>query len=516
MLNSLLFTLLFGSYYLHSHSYFMLRPEALLFFALIFLSLLAVFHVLRSLKCRWLFDSLLLILAADLSFGIFHATYIFFKNVGGGKPAGYLSIAALFFLLIGIGGLIRNKIRSIAGVLLLTTLVSTVVTYPFTSKPFIKIVKNATPTEALRKPNVFFIILDEHIGLEGIPSVSEKARRLKKSLMERYAQDGFRLFSRAYSNSGLTGNSIPGILNSRIISNRKGEFENGVLRHNRLLEKLQAEGYRLFIYQSNFMDFTHSANVVVEKSMTYDIYSMGLLQAAPIPILNKTLILTSNFVEWYHSQSLKEIFYTLLKHRWSLLSPFAVEPVVHEMEKDLLSHPEGTVFFAHLLAPHFPYIYGDDGRIINPFLWETDDCFGCPKEVRNTPELREKKYVLYLNQVEWLQKTLQPLLRQHGTFVILSDHGSRISLNAMHGDTADRLTTQDYVDTYSAFVAVKKNGAGIVDKQQTVLRIVAEIFSLESPQRLQDMEFSKIYLPLDEESEDASEKEVVAKEMPAF
>ncbi|GEM_PF-2807757 len=536
LLNLLLFTLLFGSYYLHFHSYSMTRPESLLFFLVLFLGLLAPWLLCRLLKCDWVFYAPLLILSLDLSLGIFYSFYLFCKSAAGGsKEIAYTSIFFFGFFLFFIGFHIRSRIQSIARVLFLTTLLLTVVTYPFSSNPFIRVShETRTPSPVPgNKPDLFFIILDEHIGIDGIPLSWESGKRLKETLIQNYGQNGFLLFTKAYSNNGFTGNSIPGILNSKVVLSRQGVFEKGVLLQNRLLEKLYREGYRINVYQSNFMDFTRSPDIPIRKSMTYNMYSMGLLQAAPLPVTDKLLILSANFAESYHSQPLKKISLALFKHDWKLLSHLASEPVFREIAADLNTSPRNTVFFVHLLMPHYPYAYGDDGRILKPALWEANDCSDCGKDMRNTVEGRQKKYLLYFNQVRHLYEELNQLFEQarrlgiyeESSFVLISDHGSRISLNLMDANHASQLTPQDYTDMFASFVAVKKGAYNpsfykdrgpLIEDELPTVKIIGEFFSLALESDLSRPELTKVYLSPGPEGDDTAELDPAEKEMVRF
>ena len=62
-------------------------------------------------------------------------------------------------------------------------------------------------------PVLLHLVLDEHIGVEGIPSELENAGDIKEKLISFYESNGFRLFGRAYSEYYNTWNSISHFLN---------------------------------------------------------------------------------------------------------------------------------------------------------------------------------------------------------------------------------------------------------------------------------------------------------------
>ena len=62
-------------------------------------------------------------------------------------------------------------------------------------------------------PRIIHLILDEHIGLEGIPTDIPEGRTVKNQLLEFYRKYGFMTFGGAYSHYFLTIDSIPHLLN---------------------------------------------------------------------------------------------------------------------------------------------------------------------------------------------------------------------------------------------------------------------------------------------------------------
>ena len=68
------------------------------------------------------------------------------------------------------------------------------------------------PAPANGLPTIVHIILDEHIGIEGIPDVPD-GRETKALIKSFFRSHGFRLFGHAYSRYADTRNSIPSMLN---------------------------------------------------------------------------------------------------------------------------------------------------------------------------------------------------------------------------------------------------------------------------------------------------------------
>ena len=62
-------------------------------------------------------------------------------------------------------------------------------------------------------PAIVHIILDEHIGFDGLPTDNPHTPAVRAALDRFYLGHGFRVFGRAHSDFAFTGNSIPEILN---------------------------------------------------------------------------------------------------------------------------------------------------------------------------------------------------------------------------------------------------------------------------------------------------------------
>src|SRR5207245_3601634 len=71
---------------------------------------------------------------------------------------------------------------------------------------------NAVPLNATL-PAIVHIILDEHIGLDGLAPDNPRTPAVRQALDQFYLGNGFRVFGRAHSDYAFTTRSIPEILN---------------------------------------------------------------------------------------------------------------------------------------------------------------------------------------------------------------------------------------------------------------------------------------------------------------
>jgi arylsulfatase A-like enzyme len=100
---------------------------------------------------------------------------------------------------------------------------------------------------------------------------------------------------------------------------------------------------------------------------------------------------------------------------------------------DVRTANRDTLFFAHLLTPHYPYVYRADGSLRTPHEWASDDRLGIGPDDRKEYQAR---YERYGEQVRYVNRQIAGLLaplRASGhydsaTIIIHGDHGSRIQL----------------------------------------------------------------------------------------
>ena len=149
---------------------------------------------------------------------------------------------------------------------------------------------------------------------------------------------------------------------------------------------------------------------------------------------------------------------------------------------DIKAARQKTFFFAHLLTPHYPYVYRWDGTVrdVNEWFHEINNQF-----------YRESEYRLsnrnYLEQVRFLARQLEEFfqeLRLAGVFdstlvIIHGDHGSRLRL-LDEGERAARMKLlfdspkcplssrydyvsapklEDLLNRFSTLLAIKPAGA---------------------------------------------------------
>ena len=339
-------------------------------------------------------------------------------------------------------------------------------------------------------PLLIHLLLDEHIGVEGLPPEIPAARELRAELIEFYTSRGFHLFGGAYSQYANTYNSIANLLNfaAREVSHpyllHGSDEAEWDLKEAAYFQTLQQRGYRLHVYQSSYMDLCHAEGIKLQDCTTYPVASLGLLQDLRLPAPEKTraianaVITESSVLHVLNKIYERGIRAALLRIGWQApgwrwqppsFGPLRVPAVFERLSEDILRHPRGHAFFAHLILPHYPYVF-DSGCTLRPHTadWLTNRISSPDQLVYNTADSRAQKYERYVEQTRCVIKTLDGLLKQlesrglldNATVIINGDHGSRIPRHFPSGTTlaAGVLDEADYRDTFSTLYAIRSPG----------------------------------------------------------
>lgn len=332
------------------------------------------------------------------------------------------------------------------------------------------------------QPIVVHIVLDEHAGLAGlhagVPGGAEAAENLRRF----YTNAGFRVFAGAYSQFFSTETSLAKALNfdatagaEQFLTRKHYGF---ALNENSYLKAYADKGYRIRVYQSDYLDLCRSADVAVVSCVTYRPDFLARSAVSDLPLRERIRLI---FGMYYSSIAVIKIA-NLAGERLGILAasrgvslpklnlwhgrvgPIAVAPTFERLIQDVSRAANGSIFFAHLLMPHYPYVYDKNCGVRTPVAsWRLRK----NGEHGNTPESRRRTYAQYFEQVQCVQKRLASLfdaMKRAGTFdeatiVIHGDHGARIGLIDPAAGTVSRLTPADYADAYSTLFVVKASDA---------------------------------------------------------
>ncbi|MBX3303268.1 MAG: hypothetical protein KF693_13720 [Nitrospira sp.] len=338
-------------------------------------------------------------------------------------------------------------------------------------------------------PRLIHLILDEHQGIEGIPLDTDYARKLKDKIKEFYQRYGFNLYGGAYSHYFETVDSIPNLVNfsaesvSRILVT--GEPPPYHLPQNRYFQFLKSMGYQIHVIDGDFLDFCSSPDAQPQSCTKYRWATLSNVAKLDDPVLTKTAMVLAVFVASYpryqgilnlYEQRVRPFLLSrgvaapVINHDslWTRrrLQPFSVNTMaaMDTLSASTQQLTPGHMLFAHLLLPHFPYVYREDcsHRAIPESM---DNMEEVPPELRTTED-RRVRFDQYLRQVECLYVRLDELfqkMQSSGMFgnsiiIVHGDHGARLGLRHPISKEQDQLTVADYQDGLSTLFAAKIPG----------------------------------------------------------
>ena len=148
------------------------------------------------------------------------------------------------------------------------------------------------------------------------------------------------------------------------------------------------------------------------------------------------------------------------------LEPLSVNAmaVMDELTASILRLTPGHMLFAHLLLPHYPYVFREDCSP-RPIQESLDNMEEVPLELRTTEE-RRVRFDQYLRQVQCLYVKLDEIfqkMQSSGVFensiiIVHGDHGARLGLHFPKLKEQSHLTVADYKDGLSTLFAVRMPG----------------------------------------------------------
>ncbi|MGV7221167.1 MAG: hypothetical protein ACQ9MH_06565 [Nitrospinales bacterium] len=338
-------------------------------------------------------------------------------------------------------------------------------------------------------PPVIHLILDGHIGVEGLPENLDQGRRSKKDIISFYANNGFHLYGNAYSHFDKTLNSVSSLLNFVEMAGaekgfvRKTQVEtfNHEMVKNKYFKKMSGLGYKIKVYQSVALNYCQE-NFRVESCYTYQTFSTQYLKTLSLDVGSNILTILSSYlfrseffrsgknIYWHFANYSQQWFGWELPYPWKWnarqTSPIGAVQGLEKLKNDIRSSSGGTLFFAHLLMPHAPFIYDSNCQLYkNPITEWLESGNPALNYVENTSSSRINRYIRYIEQIDCLNIHLQDLFNtmrsaniyKNATIIIHGDHGSRIRVTRPINETSNKISSEDLLDSYSTLFAVKSS-----------------------------------------------------------
>lgn len=330
-------------------------------------------------------------------------------------------------------------------------------------------------------PVIVHLILDEHIGLAGLTPLLPGGETVRRDLRRFFEGSGFRIFSHAYSQYFETAPSLASAMNldsngdsQKFLTQRLYGFS---LDQNAYLKKIAAPDYTVNVYQSNYFDLCASSEIETRICETYKPDHIAAPEIRNLPLAERIRLIVNMYYssfalikiaklidrpvnDWLDRNGIGRVHLGLWHGR---VGPIAIASTLTRLKMDLSRAKGGTVFFAHLLTPHYPYVYTPDCMIRAPvsswsLRWRDAGT--------NTAASRRQRYGEYFDQVRCTMRKLEDLfeaMKRGGTYkdaiiVIHGDHGSRISKAEPSAKTMPEMTVDDHMDGFSTLFVLKAPG----------------------------------------------------------
>lgn len=343
------------------------------------------------------------------------------------------------------------------------------------------------PTASAQRPAIVHVILDEAIGIEGLPKDIPEATAAAAWARDRLIADGFLVFGRAFAQHMHTVNSVPQILSLGTLKDGTREGLHYRLSDTGYWAALKARGYSLKVFQNQFASYCPSSAVDVCSTAA----DYAALADSPLSVGDKAAVLLRSFAAL--SDPLQFLVFNYDRAVESVPALAAVAPRLgltyvnvppalgamasfDDLLADVARARPGQAYFAHLLMPHHPYAYDASCRLLPEAEWSTR---------RAALLSREQSYRAYVEQWRCAVSRIGELVRAleaarpERDFVVIvhGDHGSRVVPVDPDATNAEALPRQSFRDAYSALVAIRLPGqpAGYDREPATVGEILKQV-----------------------------------------
>ena len=336
---------------------------------------------------------------------------------------------------------------------------------------------SAAGSQSARLPAIVHIVLDAQIGIAGIPSEVPGGDDLRRKLRAFLQENKFQVYGGAYSRHTATQVSLSTLMNYAPFEPSGDAYHEQQdtsrlwrMIANKYFESMYEMGYGIIVHQSTFLDYCSKSRVPISWCSTYEHYSISNVGLGTIDLWTSVSLIFRMFADnsFLFTQLRRQYLsaYDMLigdeqpAHFWrdwsGWVGPIPSLAVLVKMSEDDRLGRKGTLYFAHILMPHGPYVYNKDCQVRVPFTaWKAN-------KVETAAE-RSQHYELYFEQVECVFFQLGDIftrLKEAGRFddaiiIIHGDHGSRLYLQDASSSNRDDLPAQSNVDAYSTLFAIK-------------------------------------------------------------
>jgi hypothetical protein len=263
-------------------------------------------------------------------------------------------------------------------------------------------------------PDIYYIVLDAY---DGSDMLEEYWNYDNSEFTDYLKAKGFYVADQSTSNYFYTQASLASSLNMEYInylSEKLGEQSKNLitldtmLKDSRVASFLRSVGYRYVFFGTSNKYADLNIDYVPKEAKTL----FGLNMNPFTQLLSETTILNR-----FEGESLTSLY------RENVLNAFEKLAEMTDLQ--------GPKFvFAHIISPHWPYVFGADGQTVEYVSWLSEP----------VSKQREK----YLNQLEFITKKAETAIdeimsksERPPIIVLQSDHGSRLFQQFSDGNPTD-------------------------------------------------------------------------------
>ncbi|HWV11963.1 MAG TPA: hypothetical protein VN110_01575 [Sphingobium sp.] len=323
--------------------------------------------------------------------------------------------------------------------------------------------KSAARPVSANLPAVVHIILDEHVGLDGMPADNPRTATVRAALERFYLGNGFRVYPRAHSDFAYTLNSIPQILNfGEPQEPGQPKQDKKKVKKIAYFDLLGRNGYRVKVYQSEYLNLCGPTPVV--DCMTYQSQNIGPVSKSSLSAGSRAEIILRKLVTPTLGRIGERAYGFLRKLGLPLpvrditeirMNPINAALAFDRFNSDLAAARPGEVYFGHFLLPHSPFGLTPDCRL-KEGAWmrrQHPGPFG-PRQ--------DAGYEQMLCTLRKTEEAYRAIRRSPAgsnfVMVVHGDHGSRMTNAKPLADRAKIMTDSEKIANFSAFFAIRGPG----------------------------------------------------------
>jgi hypothetical protein len=326
-------------------------------------------------------------------------------------------------------------------------------------------------------PPIVHLIFDEHGSLTALPKTIVSAD-VSNRMMQDYVDRGFAVFPNTRSTSGSTQISLSRLLslsdelsparNNFSIARNELSFE--VLK-NHYVDALVVRGYEVEIIQSSYLGLCNPENATCHTYSRAD-HGNEMRQFPDRLVDRLVLVLVQLHLDLLRSDSVHNLaayrlFAPLTEHlptkRNYWTRPAAMLSVMDDMERHLGSAPlRGRAHIAHIMLPHFPYVFSRDCGLNARSEWVVPDWSRGVDGGQFQPDHVLNAYwsqlaCLHARSLRIVDAVLRNPEGQNAIFFIHGDHGVRLVDNA-RAPTLDEIHSTSPQQALDALFVVRAPG----------------------------------------------------------